>query len=76
MTDQELLELYFARSEEAVEATRAVYGAYCRTIALRVLGSEEDADECLSDVWLRVWEAVPPERPDHFKGWLAAVTRN
>ena len=76
MTDQELLDLYFARSEEAVAATRMVYGSYCRAIALRVLGSEEDAEECLSDVWLRVWNAVPPERPDHFKGWLGVVTRN
>ena len=76
VTDQELIELYFARSEEAVTATRMVYGPYCRAIALRILGSEEDAEECLSDVWLRVWNAIPPERPDHFKGWLGAVTRN
>ena len=76
MTDQELLDLYFARSEEAVAATRMVYGPYCRAIALRVLGSEEDAEECLSDVWLRVWNAIPPERPEHFKGWLGVVTRN
>ena len=76
MTDQELLDLYFARSEEAVAATRMAYGPYCRAIALRILGSEEDAEECLSDVWLRVWNAVPPERPEHFKGWLGVVTRN
>ena len=76
MTDQELLGLYFARSEEAVAATQMVYGPYCRAIALRVLGSEEDAEECLSDVWLRAWNAIPPQRPDHFKGWLGVVTRN
>ena len=76
MTDRELTDLYFARSERAVEATQAVYGAYCRAIALRILGSEEDTEECLADVWLRVWNAVPPERPEHFKGWLAVVTRN
>ena len=76
MTDGELLELYFARSEDAIRATGMVYGPYCRAIALRILGSEEDAEECLSDVWLRVWNAVPPERPEHFKGWLGVVTRN
>ncbi len=76
MTGQELTDLYFARSEQAVEATQAAYGAYCRAIALGILGCEEDAEECLSDVWLRVWNAIPPERPEHFKGWLAAVTRN
>lgn len=76
LTDHELIALYFARSEEAIEATEAQYGAYCRTIALRILGREEDAEECLADVWLRVWNAVPPERPEHFKGWLGTVTRN
>ena len=47
-----------------MEATQAAYGAYCRAIALRILGSEEDTEECLADVWLRVWNAVPPERPE------------
>ena len=76
MTDEELLGLYFARSEEAIRATGMVYGPYCRAIALRILDSEEDAEECLADVWLRVWNAVPPERPEHFKGWLGVITRN
>lgn len=76
MTDEELLELYFARSEDAIQATRMVYGPYCRAIALRILNSEEDAEECLSDAWLRAWNAIPPERPEHLKGWLGVVTRN
>ena len=50
LTDEELLGLYFARSEEAIRATGMVYGPYCRAIALRILDSEEDAEECLADV--------------------------
>lgn len=76
MTDQRLIEMYTARSEEAISETERLYGAYCRAIALRILGSEPDAEECLSDVWLRVWNAIPPERPGNFKGWLGAITRN
>ncbi len=76
LTDEALVELYFARSEEAVRATRERYGPYCRAIALGILGSEEDAEECLADVWLRAWNSLPPQRPACFKGWLAAVTRN
>ena len=76
MTDQRLIELYTARSEEAIAETKRIYGAYCRTIADRVLGSEEDTEECLSDVWLRVWNAIPPQQPANFKGWLGAITRN
>lgn len=76
MTDTELVELYMARSEEAIEATRQIYGAYCRTIARNILTDEQDVEECLSDVWMKVWSAIPPQRPDHFRGWLATVVRN
>lgn len=76
LTDEELIGLYFARSEQVIEAVEEKYGAYCRTIARRILGSEEDAEECVSDVWLRAWNAIPPQRPDHLKGWLGTVARN
>ena len=76
MNDTELIELYIARSEDAITATQQRYGAYCRKIAHRILGSEQDAEECLSDVWLKIWNAIPPQKPEHFKGWLAVITRN
>ena len=76
MTDQELIALYEARSEEAIAATQRQYGAYCRTIAFNILADHEDTEECLSDLWLRVWNAIPPQRPDYFKGWLGTVARN
>ncbi len=76
MTDQELVELFFARSEEAVPALQAQYGPYCRTVAARLLADGRDVDECLNDAWLAVWRAIPPARPEHFKGWLAAIVRN
>ena len=76
MTDAALIRLYQQRSEGAIAATEKQYGAYCRTIAYRILGNEEDTEECLSDVWMKVWNAIPPEEPEHLKGWLAVVTRN
>lgn len=76
MTDEELIELLFARSEDAVEALRRQYGAYCRAIAGQLLSDGRDVEECLSDCWLSVWNAVPPARPSHFKGWLGAIVRN
>lgn len=76
MTDQKLIELYAARSEEAIAETERIYGGYCRAIADRILGSDQDAEECLSDVWLRVWNTIPPERPANFKGWLGTIARN
>lgn len=76
MTDEELIELFFSRSEDAVETLREQYGAYCRTIAGHLLSDGRDVEECLSDCWLAVWNAVPPVRPAHFKGWLGAIVRN
>lgn len=76
MTDQELVELFLSRSEGAIPALAAQYGPYCRAVAARLLADPRDVDECLNDAWLSVWRAIPPARPGHFKGWLAAVVRN
>lgn len=76
MTDQAIVELFLARSEEAVPALAAQYGPYCRTIAANLLSDPRDVDECLNDSWLAVWRAIPPAKPEHFKGWLAAVVRS
>ena len=76
MTDNEILDLFFARSEQAIPALRERYGSYCASIARRILPDERDVEECLNDCWLSVWQSVPPARPDHFKGWLGAVVRN
>lgn len=76
MTDQDLVELLFDHSEEALSALQAQYGAYCRTIASRILPDKRDVEECLNDCLLLVWKAIPPARPDHFRGWLGAVIRN
>lgn len=76
MTDHEILELFFARSEQAIPALQTQYGAWCTTIARQLLSDPRDVEECLSDCWLSVWNTVPPTRPEHFKGWLGAVIRN
>lgn len=76
MTDEELLDLFFARSEEALPALRDKYGAYCAAIARQLLWDSRDVEECLNDCRLTVWNAIPPTRPQHFKGWLGAVVRN
>lgn len=76
MTDQEILNLFFARSEEALPALQARYGPYCRTVAGRLLSDPRDVEECLNDCWLIVWQTIPPSRPEYFRGWLGAVVRN
>ena len=76
MTDQLLIDLYFARDKRAVAETKEKYGAWCAAIAWRLLRDSRDVEECLNDCALAVWNAIPPQRPEHFKGWLGAIVRN
>lgn len=76
MTDEEIIELFYSRSDGAIDALSAKYKAYCASILRRFLSDDRDVEECLSDVWLSVWRSVPPAKPEHFKGYLAAIARN
>lgn len=76
MEDHQIIDLYFARNEEAIPATDAKYGNYCTAIAKSILSSPEDAEECLSDTYLRTWNTIPPNRPGVLSAFLAKITRN
>lgn len=76
MNDEEIIDLYFERSESAISETKTKYGGYCHTIAYRILFSNDGAEECVDDTCVKVWNTIPPERPKFFKSFLAAITRN
>ena len=76
MTDEEIISLYFDRSEEAIAATQRKYDSYCRAIVGRILGSARDAEEIISDTWLKAWLSIPPKRPRDLKLYLAKLGRN
>lgn len=71
-----ILNLYWERSESAISETAAKYGHYCGTIAMNILHSREDSDECVNDTYLKAWNAIPPERPNVFSTFLGRITRN
>ncbi len=76
MEDTQIIDLYFARDERAIEETDAKYGRFCLTLAKSILTLPSDAEECVSDTYLHAWNAMPPERPRLLKGWLGRVVRN
>ncbi|MDR2502170.1 MAG: sigma-70 family RNA polymerase sigma factor [Oscillospiraceae bacterium] len=76
MDDRELIALFFARQESAIERTSSKYRSYCSKIARNILRSEEDAEECVADTWLRAWNSIPPARPDNFAAYIGKITRN
>jgi RNA polymerase sigma-70 factor (ECF subfamily) len=76
MEDTKIIDLYFARNETAITETDQKYGTYCRSIAWNILQNHEDSEECVSDTWLRAWNAMPPQRPRVLRQFLAKITRN
>ena len=76
MEDREIIALYWQRLEQAIEETAKKYGAYCRTIAMGILRSGEDAEECLNDTWLGAWNAIPPQQPACLRLFLGRIARN
>jgi len=76
MTDEQILDLYFVRDEQAVAQTHKKYGGYCFTLANGILCSDQDAEEVVSDTYLQAWNAIPPKRPTAFRLFLAKITRN
>ncbi len=75
MEDSQIVQLYWARSEEAIAETDAKYGRYCQSIAWNILSSREDAQECVSDTYLTAWKAMPPKRPAILSTFLGKITR-
>ncbi len=76
MDDSRIIDLYWARSEEAIHQTSRKYGPYCRTIAWNILQDREDSEECVNDTWLQAWNAMPPQRPSLLRAFLGKITRN
>jgi RNA polymerase sigma-70 factor (ECF subfamily) len=76
MDDQQIIDLYWARSENAISETAEKYGKYCHTIAYHILHNDEDSEECVNDTYLRAWEAMPPQRPHRLSAFLGKITRN
>ena len=76
MKDNEIIELYWERSERAISETSNQYGKYCYTIAYNILYNTEDSEECVNDTWLHAWNVIPPQRPNRLSVFLGKITRN
>lgn len=75
MEDAHIVDLYWARSETAIDATSEKYGKYCYAIAHNILTSAEDADESVNDTYLAAWNSMPPQRPSVLSSFLGKITR-
>lgn len=74
--DRQIVDLYLMRDESAIHESKVKYGAYILAIALNILNSKEDADECENDTYLSAWNSIPPNEPRSLKLYLGRIARN
>ena len=75
MEDKQIVELYWERSETAIAETEKKYGRYCHYIAYQILYNDEDAEQVVNDTYLKIWNTIPPQRPDLLKSYAGMISR-
>ena len=76
MDDNDIIQLYWDRNEQAIRITSDKYGHYCKAIARNILNNEEDAEECVNDTYLNAWNSMPTHWPKQLETFLGKITRN
>lgn len=76
MEDTQIIELYWQRDEGAIRETDNKYGQFCHRVAMNILHSAQDSEECVSDAYGRCWDTMPPQRPGSLRAYVGAIIRN
>ncbi len=76
MEDNEIIALFFARSEQAIQVLADKYGRIFHKLAGNILGNRSDAEECINDTYLGVWNKIPPVQPQNLPAYVCRITRN
>lgn len=76
LEDSKIIELFFARVEQAIVELSAKYGTVCNRIARNILKNDLDAEECVNDTYLAAWNTIPPQNPDPLRTYIFRIVRN
>lgn len=76
ISDEKIIELFFARSEQAIRELDIKYGKVFHKLSYRIVNDEQDAEECVNDAYLGAWNAIPPARPDPLQAYVCKIVRN
>ncbi|MBQ9744266.1 MAG: sigma-70 family RNA polymerase sigma factor [Clostridia bacterium] len=76
LTDEQIIDMYWKRDENAILETDKKYGNYLFKIANNIVNNRLDCEECVNDTYLGTWNRIPPERPNIFRVFLAKIVRN
>lgn len=73
--DEEIVTLFELRDEQGISAARENYGRLLKSLAFGILRSEQDAEECESEAFLRAWNSIPPDKPRSLCAYLCRIAR-
>lgn len=76
MEDEQIIQMYFDRDEEAIRETERKYGKLCFQLAYQILGDREDSKECVNDAYFSLWNAIPPAQPENLMAFFCKITKN
>ena len=76
MEDEQIIELFMCRSESAIHSLSEKYQRFCYSIIMKIVPDKRDVEECLNDLYLRIWNSIPPDCPNCLSAYLAKITRN
>lgn len=76
MEDEKIVELFFARSEQAIKELDIKYGKVCRRLSYNIVNNWQDVEECVNDTYLGAWNAIPPAKPNPLQAYICKIVRN
>lgn len=76
MEDHQIISLFLSRSDDAIVELKGKYGGLCRSVILNILHDPSEAEECLNDTLLGVWNAIPPAQPQTLSAFACRIARN
>ena len=76
MEDKQILDLLWARSEQAIDALADKFGKLLQHLSMNILNDPRDAEESVSDTYLALWNTIPPARPNPLSAFVCRVGRN
>ena len=76
MDDERIIELFFARSENAIRKLDDKYGHLFQSVSYNILNNRLDAEECVNDAYLGTWNAIPPAKPNPLYAFVCKIVRN
>ncbi len=73
--DEAIIRLYFARDERAIAETERRYGRACLALSEGIVRNRSDAEECVSDAYIKTWDTIPPTHPRSLRAYLFCIVR-